>query len=129
MRISDWSSDVCSSDLAMMQSQAMVIVRIICSDGIVGIGEGTTIGGLSYGAESPESILLTIDTYVAPLLRGRDARRPAQIMRLLRKQIAANHFAKCAVETALLDAPGQRPGVPMSELRRGRVREDRKSRV
>lgn len=109
--------------VATMQSQAMVIVRIICSDGIVGIGEGTTIGGLSYGVESPESILLTIDTYVAPLLRGRDARRPAQIMRLLRKQIAANHFAKCAVETALLDAQGQRLGVPMSELLGGRVRD------
>jgi muconate cycloisomerase len=33
-----------------------VVVRIHCSDGIVGIGEGTTIGGLSYGDESPESM-------------------------------------------------------------------------
>ena len=36
------------------------------SDGTVGIGEGTTIGGLAYGAESPEGMKLAIDTYFAP---------------------------------------------------------------
>lgn len=56
--------------VATMQSQTMVIVRLLCSDGTEGIGEGTTIGGLSYGAESPESIKLTIDTYATPILLG-----------------------------------------------------------
>jgi muconate cycloisomerase len=46
--------------VSTMQSQSMVIVRIRMSDGVEGIGEGTTIGGLSYGAESPENIKLTI---------------------------------------------------------------------
>jgi muconate cycloisomerase len=109
--------------VATMQSQAMVIVRILASDGVEGVGEGTTIGGLSYGAESPESIKLTIDTYVTPLLVGRDATRPAQLMATLRKQISANHFAKNAIETALLDAQGKRLGVPVSELMGGRVRD------
>ena len=48
--------------MATMRSQAVVLVRITCSDGVVGIGEGTTIGGLSYGDESPEGIKLVIDT-------------------------------------------------------------------
>jgi len=109
--------------VATMQSQAMVIVRLVCSDGIEGMGEGTTIGGLSYGAESPESIKLTIDTYMAPVLKGADPTRPAIIMATLRKQIAANHFAKNAIETALLDAQGKRLGVPVSELLGGRVRD------
>ncbi|WP_150293751.1 muconate/chloromuconate family cycloisomerase [Sphingobium estronivorans] len=109
--------------VATMQSQAMVIVRLICSDGIEGIGEGTTIGGLSYGAESPESIQLTIDRYAAPILKGSDPTRPALIMAALRKQIAANHFAKNAIETALLDAQGKRLGVPVSELLGGRLRD------
>lgn len=109
--------------VATMQSQAMVIVRIRCSDGFEGIGEGTTIGGLSYGAESPESIKLTIDTYAAPLLIASDPTRPAVIMAQLRKQIAANHFAKSAIETALLDAQARRLGVPLSELLGGRLRE------
>lgn len=109
--------------VATMRSQAMVIVRLACSDDVEGIGEGTTIGGLSYGAESPESIKLAIDTYFAPILKGSDATRPAAIMAALRKAIAANHFAKSAVETALLDAQGKRLGVPVSELLGGRVRE------
>ena len=109
--------------VATMQSQSMVIVRLFCSDGIEGIGEGTTIGGLSYGAESPESIKLTIDQYVAPLLMGVDATRPAILMAGLRRQIAANHFTKCAIETALLDAQGKRLGVPVSELLGGRLRD------
>lgn len=109
--------------VATMQSQAMVIVRLLCSDGIEGIGEGTTIGGLSYGAESPESIKLTIDDYVAPLLKGMDATRPALAMQILGKQIVANHFAKNAIETALLDAQGKRLGIPVSELLGGRVRD------
>ena len=54
--------------MATMHRQTIVIVRIHCSDGIVGIGEGTTIGGLSYGDESPESIKLAIDTYFEPIL-------------------------------------------------------------
>lgn len=106
--------------VATMQSQTIVIVRLLCSDGIVGFGEGTTIGGLSYGAESPESIKLTIDRYVAPVLIGSDA-RPASAMAMLRRHIVANHFAKNAIETALLDAQGKRLGVPVSELLGGRL--------
>ena len=45
-----------------MNSQTLVLVMIRCSDGTIGIGEGTTIGGLSYGEESPEGIKLAIDT-------------------------------------------------------------------
>jgi L-alanine-DL-glutamate epimerase-like enolase superfamily enzyme len=41
--------------MTVMSGQTLMIVRIRCSDGIFGIGEGTTIGGLNYGAESPES--------------------------------------------------------------------------
>ncbi|UXC93287.1 MULTISPECIES: muconate/chloromuconate family cycloisomerase [Sphingobium] len=109
--------------VATMRSQAMVIVRLVCSDGVEGIGEGTTIGGLSYGAESPEGIKLAVDTYFAPVLTGADATRPAAIMARLRREIAANHFARNAVETALLDAQGKRLGVPVSELLGGRVRD------
>jgi muconate cycloisomerase len=44
-------------------------------------------------------------------------------MNKLRKTIQGNRFAKCAIETALLDAQGQRLGVPLSELLGGRVRD------
>ena len=48
--------------MATMNGQTLMLVRVRCSDGTVGIGEGTTIGGLAYGAESPEGMKLAIDT-------------------------------------------------------------------
>src|SRR3546814_8358703 len=42
--------------VATMNGQTLMLVRIHCSDGVVGVGEGTTIGGLAYGGESPEGM-------------------------------------------------------------------------
>ena len=52
--------------VATMDGQVLMLVRVHCSDGIVGLGEGTTIGGLAYGGESPESMKTNIDTWFAP---------------------------------------------------------------
>jgi len=107
--------------VATMNCQTLVLVRVVCADGIVGVGEGTTIGGLAYGEESPESIKVNIDTYFAPLLEGMDASRPGAAMAKLRALFQGNRFAKCAVETALFDAQAQRLNVPLSELFGSRV--------
>jgi muconate cycloisomerase len=106
--------------MSTMYGQTLTIVRITCSDGFVGIGEGTTIGGLAYGDESPESIKLAIDSYIGPIVSGCDPTRPAAAMHRVARQVVGNHFAKCAVETALLDAHGRRLGLPVSELLGGR---------
>lgn len=109
--------------MATMYIQTLCLVRLRCEDGVEGIGEATTIGGLAYGPEAPESIKLLIDTYFAPVLIGQDASRPASVMAALGKHIVGNHFAKCAIETALLDAQGKRVGLPVSELLGGRLRD------
>ncbi|MEI5997084.1 muconate cycloisomerase [Paraburkholderia bengalensis] len=108
--------------MATMQQQTMVIIRLRSSDGIEGIGEATTIGGLSYGEESPEGIKLTIDTYLAPALVGQDATNVNAAMLKLNKVARGNRFAKSGIETALLDAQGKRLGVPVSALLGGAVR-------
>ena len=109
--------------MATMKRQTLVLVRIQCSDGVVGFGEATTIGGLSYGGESPEGIKLAIDTYFAPLLLRADASCPAIALDRIGRSIVGNNFAKCAIETALLDAMGKRVGLPISELLGGRRRD------
>jgi muconate cycloisomerase len=109
--------------VATMRCQTLVLVGIRCSDGITGWGEGTTIGGLAYGEESPESIKTNIDTYFAPQLAGMNPARPGAVMKRLRALFQGNRFAKCALETALYDAQAQRLGVPLSELFGGRVRD------
>ncbi|NDK55698.1 muconate/chloromuconate family cycloisomerase [Pontibacter fetidus] len=107
--------------MAVMRNQTMVIVQLFCSDGIEGIGEATTIGGLSYGEESPEGMKLTIDTYIAPLLQGKSALSINAIMALLDYHIKGNNFVKSAIETALLDAQGKRLGVSVATLLGGAV--------
>ena len=78
----------------------------------------------SYGEESPESIKLAIDAYIAPILRTCDASRIGAAMATVAASVFGNHIAKCAVETALLDMAGRRLGVPLSELiGGGRVRD------
>ncbi|PTX18291.1 muconate cycloisomerase [Pontibacter mucosus] len=107
--------------MAVMRNQTMVIVRLFCSDGIEGVGEATTIGGLSYGNEFPEGMKFTIDTYLAPLLTGKPATSINAVMAELEHQVQGNNFAKSAIETALLDAQGKRLGVPVSDLLGGAV--------
>lgn len=109
--------------VATMNHQTLVLVRIASSDGIAGWGEGTTIGGLAYGEESPESIKTNIDTYVAPMLVGQDPREVARLMAQVSDRVQGNRFAKCALETALYDGQARRLGVPLSALFGGRVRD------
>jgi len=106
-----------------MNGQTLMLVKVHCSDGIIGIGEGTTIGGLAYGAESPESMKLAIDTYFSAVMIGEDATRVQALMARIGKMVKENRFAKSAVETALLDAHGKRLGLPVSELLGGRRRD------
>jgi len=108
--------------MTTMHGQTLMLLQIYCSDGTVGVGEGTTIGGLAYSEESPESMKLAIDTYFAPLLVGANASHVPALMTMLNRAITGNRFVKSAIETALYDALGQRRGLPISELLGGRLR-------
>ncbi len=106
--------------MTTMKGQTLMIVRLKMSDGIVGLGEGATIGGLAYGPESPEGMKLAIDTYIAPILLQARPTRIGETMTLIGKAVQGNNFAKSAVETALLDAMGKRTGLPLSDAFGGR---------
>lgn len=107
--------------MATMRIQTAVLVRIRFSDGSEGLGEGTTIGGLSYGPESPESIVSAIDTYITPALLGRGANDVNGAIQLVDRLVKGNRIAKAAVEIALWDGLGKRLGVPVSRLFGGAV--------
>lgn len=107
--------------MATMMEQTMVIIKIISSDGIIGWGESTTIGGMTYGPESPESMKLTMDQYIAPLLTGKDATNINVLMHEINRNIKGNTFTKAGIETALLDAQGKRLGVSVAELFGGSI--------
>ena len=106
-----------------MQNQTLLIIRVRSSDGITGVGESTTIGGLSYGNESPDSMKVNIDTHIAPLLIGQRADNINAAMQGIDRHVRGNTFAKSGIETALLDAQGKRLNLPVSEVLGGRVRD------
>ncbi|MDR9891386.1 muconate cycloisomerase family protein [Pseudenterobacter timonensis] len=107
--------------MTTMGCQTLTIVRMSCAQGVVGWGEATTIGGLSYGAESPEAIKSAIETYLAPLLCGKTFSGPAALAQAMNGSVKGNTFAKSALETAFLDAQGKALGVPVSTLLGGAI--------
>jgi muconate cycloisomerase len=107
--------------MATMRVQTAVLVKIKFSDGSESIGEGTTIGGLSYGVESPEGICSAINTYIAPALLGCNADNVNAAIQKVDKLVKGNRIAKTAVEIALWDGLGKRLGVPVSQLFGGAV--------
>lgn len=108
--------------MTTMGVQTMVIVRIKDSDGVEGLGEATTIGGLSYGPESPESIKLAIDRYLAPMIVAQNINNVNTFKVEMSKVVKNNYFAKSAIETALLDLQGKRLNQPVAALLGGAVR-------
>lgn len=102
--------------MTTMRIQTLVIVRLRCLDGVEGLGEATTIGGLSYGAESPEAIKSAIDDYLAPLLIEHPVDSVRALRALMRNAVRGNGFARSALETAWLDAQGKRLGLPLNAL-------------
>lgn len=107
--------------MATMGCQTLTIVRMQCAQGVVGWGEATTIGGLSYGAESPEAIRSAIETYLSPLLCGQTFSGVAALADKMNASVKGNTFAKSALETAFLDAQGKLLGLPVSALLGGAI--------
>lgn len=102
--------------MATMGCQTLTIVKMVCAEGVTGWGEATTIGGLSYGPESPEGIKSAIETYLAPLICGHRFTGVAALAGTMNASVKGNTFAKSALETAFLDAQGKALGVPVSAL-------------
>ncbi len=109
--------------MTTMTVQSVVLVRIRFADGSEGWGEGTAIGGMSYGPESPESIRLAIDSYIAPAILGLDGDDINAITQRVEKLVRGNPIARCAVETALWDGLARRLDVSVAQLFGGPVRE------
>ncbi len=103
-----------------VMQQTLVVLRLLTDAGIEGLGEATTIGGLSYGEESPESIKSALDNYIAPLVTGFDPRNINQVMTEIDRHVVGNRLAKSALETALFDILGRALSVPVHQLLGGK---------
>lgn len=102
--------------------QNYVHVRLQLDNGVVGYGEGSTLGGPRWAEESVESIKAVVDGYLAPELVGRPAHAFEANALLMSKAALRNNAAKSAIESAALDAVGKTLGVPAVTLLGGAVR-------
>lgn len=106
-----------------MDVQAVLLVRVATGDGVVGVGEGVVPGGPWWGGESVETMQVVVDRYLAPLAVGADLGRLPALRGRMDRLVAANPFAKCALETAMWDAWARTLGLPLSALLGGRCRD------
>jgi muconate cycloisomerase len=106
-----------------MEAQAVLLVRVATGDGVVGVGEGVVPGGPWWGGESVETMQVVVDRYLAPLAVGADLGRLPALRDQMDRLVAANPFAKCALETAMWDAWARTLGLPLHALLGGRCRD------
>ncbi|WP_033294206.1 muconate/chloromuconate family cycloisomerase [Amycolatopsis jejuensis] len=107
---------------AAMAAQPVLYVFVRTAGGVTGTGEGVVPAGPWWGGESVETMQVIIDRYVAPILLGRRVDDLHAIRRDIDDVVAANLFAKAAVEVALHDAWARALGVPVHTLLGGLAR-------
>ena len=107
---------------AGMDTQPVLYVFVRTAGGVTGVGEGVVPGGPWWGGESVETMQVNVERYLAPVLLGRRVDEVAGLMREGTDVVAANLFAKTAVEVALHDSWARHLGVPLHTLLGGPVR-------
>src|ERR1700748_2061691 len=104
-----------------VQRQSYVIVRVF-SEGLVGTGEGGSVGGPVWSAECAETIKIIVEQYLAPHLVGTDAFNISSALQTMSRAVTGNVSAKAAAEMALLDLKSRALTISTSELLGGRLR-------
>ncbi len=105
-----------------METQPVLLVFLRTAGGATGVGEGVVPGGPWWGGESVETMQVVVERYMAPILLGREVDDIIGIGRDIDDVVAANLYAKTAVEVALHDAWARSLGVPVHTLLGGLAR-------
>jgi muconate cycloisomerase len=107
---------------AAMDAQPVLYVFVRTAGGVTGVGEGVVPGGPWWGGESVETMQLVVERYIAPVLHGRRVDEVQVLLREVTDVVAANLYAKAAVEVALHDAWARSLEVPVHTLLGGLAR-------
>ncbi|MDH3713975.1 MAG: muconate cycloisomerase [Gammaproteobacteria bacterium] len=98
----------------------VVILELRTSEGVTGWGEASPWAVFTGTAEANAAAL---ERYIAPAVLGRPLAEVPATMAAASRAVVGHPEAKAALETALLDALGQRAGVPVWTLLGGLARE------
>lgn len=107
--------------MTLITKQSIVLGRAINEDGVEGWSEVATIGGASYGENTPEAIKANVDAYLAPLVIGKAAKDFNKIMVSMNAAIKGNNYSKTVVEAALIDLAARERNIPAYDLLGGKV--------
>ena len=102
--------------------QGYILVEVLLENGVIGYGEGSTLGGPRWAEESVEAMKANIDTYLAPALVGQPGCNLEAATLIMDRAAKRNYTAKSAIDMALLDALGKTLNVPAHVLLGGAVR-------
>ncbi len=90
----------------------IVLVRVIDKDGAEGWGECTAGEGPFYCDEWAETAWATLNTFLAPMVVGREVKNAAESWNLMRR-VRGHRMAKAAIETACWDLEARRADLPL----------------
>jgi L-alanine-DL-glutamate epimerase-like enolase superfamily enzyme len=110
-----------ASAYGAIPSARFVVVIVRTSDGVEGIGEASP--ELDWTGEDLVSCTGCLRNHLGPALLGQNPLRIEAARAWMDKVIAANPYAKTAIEMALWDIAGKVARLPLAELWGGRVRE------
>lgn len=105
----------------LISTQESVVVKILTDRGEHGLGGIDPIPG--YDPESQDEVVTTIESSLAPLIKGKDPFQIKKILEIMDLEIAGHLGSKAAVEMALFDLMGKCLGVPVHVFFGGRVKD------
>ena len=91
-----------------------IIVRVY-SEGLVGIGESSPMGGSFYSDETPETAWECLRNEIVPLFVDADVPSIPQVNEILGR-IPGNSFARAGMETAFWDLEARRRNEPLYQF-------------
>jgi muconate cycloisomerase len=98
-----------------------LLVRIEAENGLIGWGEAASAPLMT--GDVLTGMVAAVNDYLAPLLKGQDALRRAELEQRCAHALLHNTGAKCAVNMALNDLVGQYLRVSLADLFGGSLRE------
>ena len=79
--------------------QTIILARVMDEEGAEGWAEVATIGGASYGEGTPEAIKVNIDTYITPLIIGKNPVHYDKIMHEVSLNVRAVSYTHLTLPT------------------------------
>ncbi len=114
--------------LTSASGRGYVVVRLRLGNGVVGWGECQPIptwGGddaARYG-ETPATVRAILVDHLVPSLVDVDLRQLERVHEAMGRAVRGHHYAKAALEVAILDAVGHSLGLPVYQLLGGKYRD------